>query len=180
MKRALLAAAVLMLSFVPVSTKAQTVSFSDTFAFNNNSQITSWNGSDPSNPPYPSEMGAVSLNSSFGGGYGSAIDVPWQFGFLNNGYLSPCNPIAFGSKVWTKGDGTHTGDAFSVSGSTTCPYFTGEYGSYDNSNNRLEGFSVTASYVRTVHTVCRYGKCTTYYVDGLQGGSGTVTDSTIN
>ena len=44
MKRALLAAAVLMLSFVTVSAKAQTVSFSDTFVFNANSQITSWNG----------------------------------------------------------------------------------------------------------------------------------------
>src|ERR1700739_5118036 len=99
MKRALLAAAVLMLSFVPVSTKAQTVSFFDTFVFNANSQITSWNGSDPANPPYPSEMGAVSLNSSFGGGYGSAIDVPRQVGFLDNRYLSPCYPLAFRSHV---------------------------------------------------------------------------------
>lgn len=163
-----------------VSAKAQTVSFSDTFAFNNNSQITSWNGSDPANPPYPYEMGAVSLNSSFGGGYGSAIDVPFQLGYLNNGYLSPCNPIAFGAKVWTKGDGTHTGDTFSVSGSATCPYFTGEYGNYENSNNRLDGFSVTANYIRTAHTACRYGRCTTYYTDTLQGGTGTVTDSTIN
>jgi hypothetical protein len=164
-----------------VSAKAQTVVLSDTFTFNSASQITSWNGSDPLNPPYPGEMGAVSLNTSFGGGYGSAIDVPFQVGdFLNNGYLSPCNPIAFGPKTWTIGNGTHSGDTFNVSGGTTCPYFTGEYGTYDNSNNRLDGFSVTASYVRTVHTACRYGRCTTYYTDTLEGGTGTVTDSTIN
>jgi hypothetical protein len=179
MKRALLAVAVL-LSFVAVSAKAQTLSFSDAFVFNSASQITSWNGSDPANPPYPGEMGYVSLNRSFGGGYGSAIDVPFQLGFLNNGYLSPCDPIAFGPRKWTIGDGTHSGDTFNVSGSTTCPYFTGEYGTYDNSNNRLDGFSVTASYVRTVHTSCRYGRCTTYYTDTLQGGTGIVTDSTIN
>jgi hypothetical protein len=169
-----------VLLFVTNQAKAQTVSLSNTFVFNANSQITSWDGSDPANPPYPYEMGAVSLNSSFGSGYGSAIDVPFQLGYLNNGYLSPCNPIAFGQKVWTIGNGTHTGDTFTVSGSTTCPYFTGEWGTYENSNNRLDGFSVTATYVRTSHTACRYGRCTTYYTDTLQGGSGTVTDSTIN
>ena len=168
-----------LLSFVTVA-KAQTVALSNTFVFNNTSQITSWDGSDPANPPYPSEMGAVSLNSSFGGGYGSAIDVPFQLGYLNNGYLSPCNPIAFGPKTWTVGNGTHTGDTFTVSGSTTCPYFTGEYGTYENSNNRLDGFSVTATYVRTAHTACRFGRCTAYYTDTLQGGTGTVTDSTTN
>ena len=137
MKRALLAAAVLMLSFVTASAKAQTVVLSGAFVFNSNSQITSWNGSDPATPPYPNEMGAVSLYSSFGGGYGSAIDVPSQLGFLNNGYLSPCNPISFGPKTWTSGSGTQSGDKYTVSGSTTCPYFTGEYGNYDNSDQLL-------------------------------------------
>jgi hypothetical protein len=165
---------------VAVPSYAQTVALSAAFTFNSSSQIVSWNGSDPSNPPFPYEMGAISLNSSFGGGYGSGLDVPFQLGFLNNGFLSPCNPIAFGAKVWTNGTGTRTGDTFTVSGSTTCPYFTGEWGTYENSNNRLDGFSVTASYVRTSHTACRYGRCTTYYTDTLQGGSGVVTDSTIN
>ncbi len=58
MKRALLAAAVLMLSFVTVSAKAQTVSLSGAFVFNSNSQITSWNGSDPA-IRRTHEMGAV-------------------------------------------------------------------------------------------------------------------------
>lgn len=173
-------AVVTFCSFLVMSAMAQTVVLSETFAFNGNSQITSWNGSDPANPPYPDEMGAVSLNSSFGGGYGSAIDVPFQLGFLNNGYLSPCNPIAFGPKTWTVGNGTHSGDVYTVSGSTTCPYFTGEYGNYDNSNNRLDGFSVTATYVHNGHTSCRYGRCVTYYIDVLKGGTGVVTDSTIN
>jgi hypothetical protein len=177
MKRALLAAAVLMLSFVTASAKAQTVVLSGAFVFNSNSQITSWNGSDPATPPYPNEMGAVSLYSSFGGGYGSAIDVPSQLGFLNNGYLSPCNPISFGPKTWISGSGTQSGDKYTVSGSTTCPYFTGEYGNYDNSNNLLAGFSIMATYVHTGHTSCRYGRCVTYYIDVLQGGTGTVTET---
>ena len=175
-----IALAVLALSLLAVSAKAQAVPASDTFTFNSSSQITSWNGSDPANPPYPYEMGAVSLTSSFGGGYGSAIDVPFQFGFLNNGYLSPCNPIAFGPKTWIVGNGTHSGDVYSVSGSTTCPYFTGEYGNYDNSNNLLDGFSVVATYVHTGHTSCRYGRCITYYIDVLRDGTGTITETTIN
>lgn len=178
--RKLILAVIVMLSLFAVQVRAQTVVLSDTFAFDNNSQITSWNGSDPANPLYPGEMGAVSLTSSFGGGYGSAIDVPWQFGFLNNGYLSPCNPIVFGPKTWTAGNGTHSGDVYNVSGSTTCPYFTGEYGNDYNSENRLDGFSVTATYVHTVHTSCSRGRCVNYFIDTLQGGTGTVTDSTIN
>lgn len=171
--------AVAVIVLVAVSAKAQTVAFSDTFTFNNLSQIISWNGSDPANPPYPYEMGAVSLNSSFGGGYGSAIDVPFQLGFLNNGILNGCDPIAWGQKTFTTGDGTHTGDVFVVAGSTTCPYYTGEWGTYENSNNRLDGFSVIAQYMVVQHTYCRYARCTTISTNVLQGGTGIVTDTII-
>jgi hypothetical protein len=178
MKATLAVLATLALVAAPVW--AGTVVKSDTFTFNASSMITSWDGSDPANPPYPDDMGAVSLQSPFGGGHGSGIEVPWQLGYLNNGYLSPCDPIAWGQATYTIGDGTHTGDAFSVSGSTTCPGFTGEYGSYENSNNRLEGFSVTANYTVVKHTSCYRGRCVSYFASVLAGGTGTITDSTIN
>jgi hypothetical protein len=153
--------------------------FSDTFTFDGHSQITEWN-SVPN--AYPYDMGSVSLLSSFGGSYGSAIDVPSELGYLNNGFLAPCDPMVFSLKVWTIGDGTHIGDAFTQHSTTTCPYFTGEWGTYLNSNNRLDGFSVDASYVyvKGPRTCPRFKPCYYPVVVTLAGGSGTVTDSIIN
>jgi hypothetical protein len=179
MKKLLLAAVVMLLGLAGVS-RAQTVVRSDTFEFDRTQAIISWDGSNPADPPYPYEMGSISLNSALGGGYGAGIDVPWQLGYLNNGFLQACNPIAFGPKVWTIGDGTQTGDAFNVSGSTTCPYYTGEYGPDSPSANLLDGFSVTANYTVIKHVSCRYGRCITYYSNVLQGGTGTVQETTIN
>jgi hypothetical protein len=153
---------------------------SATFTFNSNSAITSWNGSDLANPPYPYEMGSVSLQTAFGGSYGSAIDVPWQLGFLNNGFLNPCDSIVWEAKKWVTGDGTHAGDTFTVSGSTTCPYFTGEYGPDSPSANLLDGFSVTALYVVRQQRTCSRYRCYTYFVNVLQGGAGIVEETTIN
>jgi hypothetical protein len=153
----------------------------DNFTFDKTRTIVSWNGSDPSNPPYPHEMGAVGLDNN---GIGS-IDIPWQLGavtsdngvttsgYLNNGYLAPCNFSAWGPKSWVIGDGTHAGDTFMVTASTLCPYFTGEYGSAGNSYNISDGFSATATYVRTFKKSCNRGRCTTFPVDTLTGGTGT-------
>jgi hypothetical protein len=157
-----------------------TVIRSNTFVFNANSAIISWDGSDPASPPYPYNMGAVSLQHSFGGGYGSAILVPFQLGYLNDGDLSPCDTIQWDAKVWTSGDGTHDGDTYTQAGKTSCPYFTGEYGTYNDSNNKLDGFSVVASYVHTKYTTCGRYSCKTSFKDVLEGGTGTITETAIN
>jgi len=179
MKKLLAVIVLLFGASLLVKAQSGTVALSAGFTFNAASQITTWNGSDPANPPY-ADMGAVSLNTAFGGGWGSSIDVPFELGFLNNGYLADCNPIVWGQKAYTVGDGTHTGDQFIVPGDTTCPYYTGEYGTYENSNNLLVGWGVIASYSVTKHTTCRYGRCTTYYTYALLGGTGTVSETTIS
>src|ERR1700758_1822376 len=116
---------------------AQTFSArTDTFVFDKTSAITSWNGS----APYPYHMGAVILT----GPNGPGIIIPFELGYLNNGYLVPCDPIAWSAKTWVIGTGANNGDTYVVSGSTTCPYFTGEYGTSGNSADVLDGFSVTA------------------------------------
>lgn len=161
-----------VLSFA-VSAKAQTVVLSNNFTFAA--------GSPCSAVTYDTGgIGTICLNQGDTyGGYGSFLDVPFQLGYLNNGYLS-CDPLVWQPKLWSIGDGTHNGDVFSVAGITTCPYYTGEYGTDFNSNNRLEGFSVIANYTVVEHRSCYRGRCINYFTNVLQGGTGTVTDSTIN
>ena len=139
----------------------------DTFAFDKTNAITSWNGSDPANPPYPYEMGSVSLGNQ------SGIAIPFQLGYLNNGDLEPCDPITWGAKTWIIGNGTHSGDTYTLPGSAACPYFTGEYGTSGNSSKTHDSFSVTVTYVRTLRRVCYRGGCTTQVTDTEQGGMGT-------
>lgn len=185
--RQLLAGSLFIFSFA-IGASAQTVTKSDTFTFTTGAvisryalppscgAITEWDGVTNA---YPEEMGGVCL--SIPGGYGASIDVPFQLGYLNDGYLSPCDPISnWSAKTFTLGDGTHNGDVFTVTGSTTCPYFTGEYGTDYNSNNRLEGFSVTASYTVFKYASCYRGRCSTMTEYFLTGGTGMVTDSTIH
>jgi hypothetical protein len=181
MRKALLATlALLVVSALPAAAQDRSQGeFSDQFTFDGNGIITEWDGVPNA---YPYDMGAVSLLSSFGGSYGSAIDVPNELGYLNNGFLAPCDPMVLGDKVWTVGDGTHIGDAFTQHSTTTCPYFTGEWGTYNNSNNRLDGFSVDANYVyvKGKRTCPRFKPCYYPVVVVLAGGSGTVTDTIIN
>lgn len=184
--RQLLAGLLFVFAFA-IGASAQTVVQSDTFTFATGAvisryalppscgAITAWDGVANA---YPEEMGGVCL--SIPGGYGASVDVPWELGYLNNGYLDPCDPISnWGPKVFTHGNGTHSGDTFTVTGSTTCPDFTGEYGPDFNSDNRLEGFSVVASYTVFKYTACNFGRCGTTTEYFLTGGTGTVTDSTI-
>jgi hypothetical protein len=174
MSQKMLAVATLLLALA-VGASAQTFSpRTDAFAFDATTAITSWDGSDPANPPYPYEMGSVNINTP------SGIDIPWQLGYLNNGYLVPCDPIAWGSKIWVIGNGTHNGDTYILPGSATCSYFTGEYGTSGNSANILDGFSVAVKYTRQFHTSCGRGGCHTVPVDTLQGGTGTAQQTLIN
>jgi uncharacterized protein YceK len=158
-----------------VSAKAQTVVLSDTFTFNGTIPCSTITSLDGSTAGYPNSIGTICLNQGDpSGGYGSFLDVPFQLGYLNNGYLS-CDPLAWQPKLWTLGDGTHNGDTFSVTGSTTCPYYTGEYGG--SSNNLSIGFSVVANYTVVEHRSCYRGRCINYFTNILQGGTGTVTET---
>jgi hypothetical protein len=189
MKRAfVIAVAVLGLA---CTSRSQTIIRSDTFTFGayqclsctSLAPILTWDGSDPANPPYPDGMGYVSISAA---GI-SGIDVPYflgrnddGLGYLNNGYLEPCNPAAWGTPTWTIGDGTNNGDTYTVTAATSCPYFTGEYGTFENSNNRLDSFNVTATYTRKFVRTCSRYICRTHPVDTLQGGSGTITEWDIS
>jgi hypothetical protein len=180
MRKAILLGALIVLGATSAKTSAQAINFSNNFAFDAKGAITSWDGVPNAYP----DMGAVSLYTSFGSGFGSAIDVPFELGYLNNGFLAPCDPLMWGTKTWTIGDGTHNGDVYTIHGVTTCPYFTGEWGDYQNSNHRLDGFSVDANFVTEL--VCkkdRFRRCVKPLVlipiYMLTGGAGTVTDSAI-
>jgi hypothetical protein len=83
-------------------------------------------------------------------------------------------------KAYKIGDGTCNGDAFTVPGNTTCPYHTGEYGTYENSNNLLVGRSVVANYTVVQRKSCYRGRCSTYFTSVLQGGKGLVTETTLH
>jgi len=142
--------------------------------------ITSYDGNTPANPPdgaqaqFPYHMGSVELSNA---GI-SGISVPFELGYLNNGDLEPCDPGQWGAKNWIVGDGSlNTPGTYTVTASTTCPYFTGEWGTYLNSNNRLDGFNVTATYTREIVPSCgRFGCRGFHPVDTLQGGTGTITE----
>lgn len=140
------------------------------FTFDKTSAITSYNGSDPANPPYPGDMGAINLDNQNPG-----ISVPWQLGYLNNGYLQPCNSFQWTPKKWIIGDGTHNGDEYQVSMSTACPYFTGEYGTYEDSNNTYDSFSAVATYTTKLVLSCsRYRGCHYFPQYSLLSGQGTI------
>ena len=171
-----------------VSVKAQTVR-SDTFLFAAPStptatceQITSWDGTDPAIPPYPYDMGSICLSTGDGAptSPGSGIFVPFQLGYLNNGDLAGCDAIVWQPKVWVAGDGTHAGDKYTISGSTTCPYYTGEYGPDSPSAHLLDGFSVVADYTMVQKRACpRFRPCYYYLVGVLQGGEGVVEETEL-
>jgi|HubBroStandDraft_6_1064221.scaffolds.fasta_scaffold00134_8 hypothetical protein len=173
--------AVLAVLMCAVGAQGQAVPSSDTFTFGAGAQcssITTWNGVSGA---YPQDMGAICLfQGDENGGYGSFLDVPWQLGFLNNGYLAGCDPLTWQPKVFTLGDGTHNGDTFTVAGATTCPYYTGEYGTYEDSNNRLDGFSVVASYTVVARRSCGRFGCHTYLSNVLTGGTGVVSEALLN
>jgi hypothetical protein len=133
-----------------------------TFAFGSGTPcepITQWNGVPNA---YPDAMGAICLTQGDPyGGYGSYLDIPFQLGFSNDGYWAGCNPITWGPKVFTIGNGTHTGDAFTVNGSTSCP----TYGAN-------AGFTVVVNYTVMAYRSCNRGRCVNSYVNSVTNGTG--------
>jgi hypothetical protein len=183
MKKAMFAALLFALALVPKAHAQVTYPVpSAAFTFGPGAiceSITSWNGDSNA---FPNEMGGICLHQvdPLTGLAGSYIDVPFQLGFLNNGYLAGCNVISWQTKVFTLGDGTHAGDTYTTAGSTSCPYYTGEYGTYQDSNQRLDGFNVVADYTMKQFRTCgRYG-CHNYLQPVLTGGTGEVVETLVN
>jgi hypothetical protein len=170
-------AGIFLMALTASSAKGQAVPSSDTFVFGAGQpceNITAINGD-------TTLTGAICLHQGdLYGGYGSYIEVPFQLGFLNNGYLAGCNPLVWQPRVFTLGDGTHAGDTFTVAGVTACPYYTGEYGTYENSNNRLDGFSVVADYTVVSFRSCGRFGCHTYLSSVLTGGTGVISETLLN
>lgn len=130
------------------------------------SNITAWNGVPNA---YPGDMGTVCTGqadpSSGPEGYFSYLSVPFQLGFPNNGYMASCH-ITWGQQTYSIGNGAHTGDRFTwTSISSNC---------YDAPNVT---FTATGTYTVTIHTSCRYGRCTSYATYTLQDGTGTVSQN---
>ena len=163
--------ALLVVGLFAVPARAQTIVLSATFTFGSTvtcSNITSWNGGSTA---YPEDMGSICPNQGdLYGGYGSFLDVPWQLGFLNNGYLAGCNPLTNGQKTFTSGDGTHNGDTFTWPASTTCPYYT-------TAGGLSVGFSIVGSFTVAKHQSCRYGRCITWFTNVLNSGTGIVEET---
>lgn len=172
MKKFLLSLILTLVSFTPAF--AQTfVSQTDSFNFDKNGAITSWTLTHSIPIPLdPSALGSVSFT---GAGYQQGIVVPFQLGYLNNGYLVPCNPITMSAMVWTKGNGKNAGDEGFETGSTACPYFTGEYGTDGNSSKTYDSFSVIADYtVVIVVEHPRFHPPVDVPVPVLTGGTGAI------
>ena len=133
------------------------------------SEMTSWNGIPALNPdgtpnidnPFPYNMGDICLQI-----YPSAytdIDVPWQLGFPNNGFLQQCAPTVWGPLVF---DGS---GAQNIAGSTATQTFTSS-GCYDGDNTTI---TATVNYVVVSRRFCHY-ICKTSYANQVTGGSGSV------
>lgn len=161
-------AALLVFATLPLLAQSNTATFTfgPVTAGTSCSTITAWNGVENA---YPNDMGTVCTGqadpSSGAEGYFSFLSVPFQLGFANNGYLASCH-IVWGQQVFTIGDGTHTGDRFTWS---------------STSSNCYDGLGVTwnatGTYSVTVHISCRYGRCTRYVTYTLLSGTGSVTEN---
>lgn len=96
-------------------------------------------------------------------GFYSYLEIPFQFGFQNNGYWA-ATPTTVGPRVCNPnvGSGTCTvnGDQYSITRVGTSVYGT---------------YTATSTYKVNILKSCRYGRCVSYYSDILLGGSGTAT-----
>lgn len=154
MRKMALPLLVLLLSSIGFA-QTQTATFSfGALGSDNCSAITAWNGV-PNG--YPEEMGEICFNL-YPNPY-SGMEIPWQLGFPNNGFLENQTPFTWGPMVYT-GSTTYT--------QTGTAAYTG-YGAGVRVNVQAN-FSVTA------HRTCYRGVCRTYTVAALNGGDGTVTD----
>lgn len=94
----------------------------------------------------------------------SLLDLPESLGFPNNGYLDCETVITWGSKVWVIGDGTHAGDSYTITGTTSCPQWNG-----------TTNINVTEYRRMVAHRYCRYSVCKTSLIDTMENGFGTAT-----
>jgi hypothetical protein len=136
---------------------------SATFAYGavnsgNCSAITEWNGVVDA---YPADMGEVCFN--FGENPYSGMEIPWQLGFPNNGYLLENTPFTWAPPVFTNGNATTDGSTYHQAGVAA---YTG-YGAGVT-------VSVTVNFTVHVHKACRYSVCRTYLTDTATGGAGMV------
>ena len=143
-------------------TQAQTKSNTFTFGSagvigttqsSNCSPITAW---DNVVDAYPQDMGEVCFN--FYPNPYSGMDIPWQLGYPNNGFLLDQTPFTWGPVVWTSSNTyTQTGTAA----------YTG-YGAGVVVN-------VNTNVVVTYQKYCAHGVCHYFPVHTLTGGTGVVT-----
>ena len=119
----------------------------------------SWNGTACPGGPYCQEMGAITFSAQ---PTRSDIDIPFQLGFPNDGYLQGCS-IVYGQP---QGAWIVTGNAFTISGTGgSC---------YDGGNTT---FTFTQNYVVTRTFVsCYRGSCLNNIDYQMTGGGGTVTN----
>lgn len=121
--------------------------------------MTSWNGipaTDPNNP-FPLNMGDICLDI-YPAVY-TDIEVPFQLGFPNNGFLQQCSPTVWQPKV-DNGDGTAT-QTFTASG---C---------YDGVNTTI---TATVNFKSVSQTLCGRFGCHKFTQWQVVSGSGTVTN----
>ena len=122
--------------------------------------ITSWT---PSGPFLP-DSGEICL-ALYPAVY-TSIEIPFQLGFPNNGYLQGCEPTVWGPLVWQNGGSQN------VAGSTAIQTFVAS-GCYDGGNTTV---TATVKYVVVSFRSCGRTGCRTFYGNQVTGGSGTVTD----
>lgn len=159
MKKAIFATMGLLFALLVVgatSAKAQTASF--TFPGNTGAltELTTINGQ-PVNQA-TGWTGAIQTNGNF------LLELPESLGFPNNGYLDACNPLTYGAKQWTVGNGTHPGDTYVLPVSTACTLWNGNV-----------SVSFTETWQMVQRRYCGNGVCRTYLVATMQGGAGTAT-----
>lgn len=112
---------------------------------------TSWNGVN-----YPNENGDVCFS---GQPTLTGIEIPYQLGVPNNGYLLNSCTATFGEP---QGSWARAGNTFTIAGSASCTYNV--------------SFTFTQNYtVTNVHESCYRGPCTIYMNYMVTGGSGVVT-----
>lgn len=155
--------AILMsLALASVFAHAQTATFTFGAVLASNgecTEVTSWNGVTDA---YPEDMGSICFNL---GEYPySGMEIPWQLGFPNNGFLLDQTPFTYSAPFNVVG-GLHTnGGTFQETG-------VAAYAGYGQGVT----VSVLLNFSVTVTKWCRFGRCNYLTTYNVTGGSGVVT-----
>ena len=152
-----------LLFCICTATAAQAQTRSDAFTFgsagvigttlsSNCSPITSWDGVVNA---YPQNMGEVCFN--YYPNNNSGMEIPWQLGYPNNGFLLSNTPFTWAPAVWT------SSTTYSQAGTAV---YTG-YGAGVVVN-------VTTNIAITYRRYCSRTGCHLFPMDTLTGGTGAV------